>query len=168
MLERFQEDLSGNIIAALIVAIGLVTGAVCVSNELLSEPAPFAPLSVSDVTINSRLDGIEGPAVRVGDHYNGTTTICNDNDNEQTITFIISFERLNGVVHRVPAEYPDGGNTTQFPIDPGCHTLTGDSEVPLPPRVTAGQWRETTAAVVQRGDEKQTVSFVSEPFEVVR
>lgn len=156
----FKADLSSNVLAVLIVTIGFVTAAVCVSNELTSEAAPFAPLSVSDVTINSRIDGLDGPAVRERMHYNGTLTICNADDQQQTITFIIQFERLNGDIHFVPA------SSVQFPIEPGCHTLTGDS-APLPIDVTPGRWREATAAVVQRGDEKQTVSFVSEPFDVV-
>lgn len=159
--ERFKEDLSSNVLAALIVAIGIVTAAVCVGNTLMAQPAVFAPLSVSDVTINSRLDGLDGPAVLVGEHYNGTITICNSDDEEQVITFVIQFERLMGPVHFVS----DG--SMQFPIGPGCATFTGESFQPLPDEVTPGQWRESTAAVVQRGDQKQTVSFVSEPFEVV-
>lgn len=160
-IERFKEDLSGNVLAALIIAIGLVTAAVCVGNELgAAQPEPFAPLMVSDVMINSRVDGIEGPAVRAGEHYNGTLTICNDDDEAQTITFVIQFERLTGPVRFVSA------GSVEFPIQPGCETLTGDS-APLPGEVTFGQWREATAAIVQEGDRKQTVSFVSEPFEVV-
>ncbi len=159
-LAGFKEDLSSNVLAALIVAIGFVTAAVCVTNELATEAAPFAPLTVSDVTINSRVDGVDGPAVLAGGHYNGTLTICNADQQQQTITFIIQFERLNGDVHLVPAV------SVQFPIEPGCATITGDS-APLPMQVTPGRWREATAAVVQRGDQKQTVSFVSEPFEVL-
>lgn len=159
-LANFKDDLSGNAIALLIVVIGIVTAAVCVGNEFSRQPVPFAPLSISDVTINSRIDGIDGPAVRAGGHYNGTLTICNVDDQQQTITFIIQFERLSGPVRFVPA------TSVEFPIEPGCSTLTGDS-APLPEEVIPGHWREATAAIVQRGDEKQTVSFVSEPFEVV-
>ncbi len=158
---RFQEDLSSNVLAALFVALAAVALGVCVGNELASQPEPFAPLAVSDVTINSRVDGVDGPAVRAGEHYNGTVTICNDDDEAQTITFIIQFERLMGPVHFVS----DG--SLQFPIEPGCDTLTGQSFQPLPDEVTPGQWRESTAAIVQRGDQKQTVSFVSDAFEVV-
>ncbi len=121
---------------------------------------PFAPLSVSDVTIHSRVNGTDGPAVRASQHYNGTITICNHDDEAQTITFVIQFERLTGPVHFV------SGGSVEFPVEPGCETLTGDS-APLPDEVSPGQWRESTAAIVQRGDQKQTVSFVSEPFEVV-
>lgn len=160
LLARFREDLGNNVLAALIVAIGIVTAAVCVGNEVTSEAAPFAPLSVSDVTINSRAGGVDGPAVHAGQPYNGTVTICNDDAEAQTITFVIQLERLSGPMRFVSL------NSVAFPIEPGCGTFTGDSQ-PLPPEVTRGLWRESSSAVVQRGDQKQTVSFVSDPFEVV-
>ncbi len=124
------------------------------------EEGPFEPISVSDVTVNSRINGVEGPAVRAGEHYNGTIEICNTDDQAQTITFIIQVERLSGPVHFVDLDPVD------FPKGPGCETLTGDS-ASLPAEVTPGQWRESSSAVVQEGKRKQTVSFVSEPFEVV-
>lgn len=159
-LEAFKEDLGGNVLAALIIAIGLVTAAFCVGNEFAPKVATFAPLSVTDVVINSRLDGVAGPAVELGGHYNGTLTICNDDDRAHTITFVIQFERLSG-----PIRFVSGGSV-EFPMQPGCETLTGDS-APLPNEVTPGLWRESTSAIVQQGDRKQTVSFMSEEFEVV-
>ncbi len=139
----------------------LFAGGVRLTTQVWPGQEPFAPLSVSDVTINSRVDGVEGPATHAGEHYNGTLTICNDDDQAQTITFVVQFERLSGPIHFV-----SGGSPVEFPLEPGCATLTGDS-APLPERVSAGLWRESTAASVQRGEQKQTVSFVSEPFEVV-
>ncbi len=138
----------------------LVAAAVLLVTWLWPSEPIFAPLSVSDVTINSRVGGVDGPAVRAGGHYNGTLTICNSDGEPQTITFIIQFERLTEPIHFVP------GGSIEFPVDPGCATLTGDS-APLPAEVNDGLWRESTAAVVQRGDQKQTVSFVSDPFEVI-
>lgn len=126
-----------------------------------SEPPPiFAPLSVSNVTINSKVEGFGSPAVQVGGHYNGTIEICNSHSEQQTITFIIQVERLSGPVRFVDLSPVD------FPKQPGCETFTGDSE-PLPIEITPGLWRESSSAIVQQGDQKQTVSFVSEPFEVV-
>ncbi len=159
--QRFKEDLSSKIVAILFVAMGAATLGVCVGNELAAQPEVFAPLSISNVTINSRIEGIDGPAVQAGQHYNGTITICNDDDEPQTITFVIQFERLFGPVHFVS----DG--SLQFPVEPGCETLTGDSFQSLPEEVMSGQWRESTAAIVQRGDQKQTISFKSDAFEVV-
>lgn len=126
---------------------------------LWPEAEPFAPLSVSDVTINSRIDGVDGPAVRAGGHYNGTIEICNNNE-EHTITFIIQLERLSGPVRFVSVD------SVEFPVQSGCETFTGDS-ASLPEEVTPGVWRESSSAIVQRGEQKQTVSFVSDPFEVV-
>lgn len=145
--------------AAAILSLTFLGMAFLVANFWPSEP-PFAPLTVSDVVINSRVDGVDGPATFVGSHYNGTITICNEGDQAHTITFIIQFERLTGPVRFV------GANSVDFPVRPGCETLTGDS-APLPEQVGPGVWRESSSAVVQRGDQKQTVSFVSEPFEVL-
>jgi hypothetical protein len=141
------------------VAVGS-TVAVLMVAAFWPDEVPFTPLSVSNVTINSRVEGFDGPAVRAGGHYNGTVTICNENDEAHTITFIIQFERLDGPVHFV------SGGSLEFPIEPGCDTLTGDS-APLPDRVTPGPWREATSATVQKGDQKQTISFVSDAFQVV-
>lgn len=141
------------------VAVGSAIAVLLISAFWPSE-APFSPLSISNVTINSRVEGFDGPTVRRGEHYNGTITICNDNDQTHTITFIIQFERLGEPVHFV------SGGSIEFPVEPGCVTLTGDS-APLPDRVTLGLWREATSATVQEGDRKQTVSFVSDGFEVV-
>lgn len=121
---------------------------------------PFAPLSVSNVEINTRVNGIDGPAVLVGSHYNGTITICNHDNRMHTITFVIQFERLTGPMRFVATD------SVEFPMQPGCQTMVGDS-APLPRAVTPGLWRESSSAIVQQGDQKQTVSFVSEPFEVV-
>ncbi len=149
------------IFAAATAASSIITLVVVfIAVSLWPEESPFEPISISDVTINSRVGGVDGPAVRVGDHYNGTIEICNSHEDAQTITFIIQLERLSGPVHFV-----DFGSV-EFPKEPGCETFTGDS--PLPVEVDAGQWREVTAAVVQRGAQKQTVSFVSDAFEVVR
>lgn len=145
--------------AVAILALTMLVMSLLVAN-FWPTPGLFAPLSVSDVTINSRVDGVDGPATHAGEHYNGTLTICNEDDEMQTITFVIQFERLSGDVHFI------SGGSVEFPIEPGCATLTGDS-APLPERVRSGLWRESTAAIVQQGDQKQTVSFTSEPFEVV-
>ncbi len=145
--------------AAFLIGVVLVVG-VLAYDELFSGETIFAPLTVSDVTINSRVDGLDGPAVRVGDHYNGTITICNDDDEAQAITFVIQLEDLDDSVHFVSL------GSVEFPIEPGCETFTGDS-APLPDEITPGLWRESSVAIVQRGAQKQTVSFVSEPFEVV-
>ncbi len=160
-LESLRDDLPGSILAACIVLIGLVIGGVCIGDALSSRPEPFAPLVISDVTINSRVEGIAGPATRVGQPYNGTLEICNGDDAAQTITFVIQFERLSGPVRFVSL------GSVAFPKQPGCETLTGDS-APLPPEVTPGRWRESTAAIVQQGDQKQTVSFVSDAMVVVK
>lgn len=138
--------------AAAILAVTALGGVLAVAN-LWPEQEPFAPLTVSDVTINS-------PIVQVGQHYNGTITICNDDEQAQTITFVIQLERLSGPVHFVSL------GSVEFPVEPGCDTLTGDSK-PLPDRITPGLWREKSSASVQQGAQKQTVSFVSDPFEVV-
>ncbi len=150
--------LGTSIMLGFIAALGIFF---IVQNTLSSNGPPFAPLSVSDVTINTRVEGVAGPAVRAGQHYNGTITLCNEDDEAQTITFVIQLERLFGPVHFVAA------GSLQFPVDPGCETLTGDSFEPLPNEVSSGRWRESTAAIVQRGTERQTVSFISDAFEVV-
>lgn len=124
------------------------------------EEEPFGPITVSDVEILSRVEGVDGPATHAGGHYNGTITICNNNTDTHTLTFIIQFERLGGPVRLV------SGGSVEFPKEPGCDTITGDS-APLPEEVTPGLWRESSSAVVQQGKAKQTVSFVSEPFEVI-
>ncbi len=126
-----------------------------------STPEPFMPISVSDVVIESRVEGVDGPATHAGESYKGTITICNNDNRTHTITFIIQWKRLSGAVRFV------GGGSIEFPVEPGCITTTGESAA-LPVKVTAGDlWRESTAAIVQQGDQKQTVSFVSDPFEVV-
>lgn len=139
------------------VAVGIVAfsflGVALLATTYWPESAPFAPLTVSDVTINS-------PTVQAGQHYNGTITICNADDQQHTITFIMQLERLEGSVHFVSL------GSMEFPVEPGCATLTGDSAA-LPPTVTPGQWRESSVAVVRQGDQRQSVSFVSDPFEVV-
>lgn len=146
-------------VAAAVLALTILGISFLVTN-FWPKDEPFAPLSISNVTINSRVEGVDGPAVHAAEHYNGTLTICNGDDQTHTITFIIQFERLHGDIHFV------SGGSLEFPIEPGCAMLTGDS-APLPEAVTPGQWRESTSATVQRGDQKQTVSFVSEPFEVI-
>lgn len=157
----WQNGGKGLVLALIFFGLAVLSvPAVLLGMWLWPSEAVFAPLSVSDVTINSRIEGLDGPAVRAGDHYNGTITICNDDEEEQTITFIIQFERLSGSVHFV------SGGSVEFPIEPGCATLTGDS-APLPEQVVSGQWRESSSAIVQRGKQKQTVSFVSDAFEVV-
>lgn len=146
-------------VAISIISMTLLGMAFLVANYWPSDE-PFAPLMVSDVVINSRVDGVDGPAVHAEDHYNGTITVCNHDDQAHTITFIIQFERLEG-----PARFV-GAASVEFPMRPGCETMVGDS-APLPSAVTPGLWRESTSAVVQKGGQKQTVSFVSEPFEVL-
>jgi hypothetical protein len=145
--------------AMAILSLTFLGMAFLVANFWPSE-SPFAPLAVSNVTINSRIPDRDSPAIRAGQHYNGTITICNNNDEIHTITFVIQLERLGGPVHFVSL------GSVEFPIEPGCATLTGDS-APLPEQVGPGVWRESSSAIVQRGDQKQTVSFVSEPFEVL-
>lgn len=157
----WQNGGKGLVLSALFagVAIGSLAAVLFATWVWPDEPI-FAPLTVSDVTINSRLEGIDGPAVRAGDHYNGTIEICNRDDERQTITFIIQLERLSDPVHFVSF------GSVEFPADPGCMTFTGDS-APLPEEVASGLWRESSSAIVQRGDQKQTVAFVSDAFEVV-
>jgi hypothetical protein len=145
--------------AAAILALTILGMSFLVVNFWPTE-GPFAPLSVSDVEINTRVEGVVGPATYVGKSYKGTITICNNDNRTHTITFIIQWERLSGAVRFV------SGGSIEFPMEPGCETLTGES-APLPVEVSSGLWRESTAAIVQRGDRKQTVSFVSEPFQVV-
>jgi hypothetical protein len=147
--------------AATTVSSVIVLVVVFLAVAFWPEGEPFAPLSVSDVTINSRVEGIDGPATHVGSHYNGTVTICNNSDDTHVLTFAIQFERLGGPIRFV------GADSVEFPMQPGCETLTGDS-APLPDEVIPGLWRESSSAIVQRGDQKQTVSFVSEPFEVLK
>lgn len=144
---------------AAILALTILGGVLLVVNFWPTE-GTFAPLSVSNVTINSRVEGFDGPATHVGEHYNGTLKICNNDDQTHTITFVIQFERLSGDIHFV------SGGSVEFPVEPGCIDATGDS-APLPDMVTPGPWRESTSASVQQGDQRQTVSFVSEPFEVL-
>lgn len=145
--------------AAAILALTALGMTLLVAN-LWPTQGPFAPLSVSDVMISSRVEGVDGPATHVAESYKGTITICNDDDRAHTITFIIQWERLSGAVRFV------SGGSIEFPVAPGCATVTGESAA-LPVEVSSGLWRESTAAIVQQGDQKQTVSFVSEPFEVV-
>ncbi len=156
-LRKDGSGLGTSILLGFIAALGVFF---VVQNTLSSNGPPFAPLSVSDVTINTRVEGADGPAVRAGQHYNGTITICNEDDETQTITFLIQLERLGGPVHFVSF------GSVEFRVEPGCATLTGDS-APLPTRVTPGRWRESSVAIVQQGDQRQSVSFVSDAFEVV-
>lgn len=148
------------VLAAAGAASSIVTLAVVfLAVTLWPEEGPFEPITVSEVTVNSRIDGVEGPAVRSGEPWSGTVTICNSDDKEHVVTFVIGYERLSGPVFFAEARSID------IPVQPGCETFTGDS-APLPGDVTPGQWRESSSAVVQEGKHKQTVSFVSEPFEV--
>lgn len=157
----WQNGGKGLVVATLFFGFAVGSAiAVLLATAFWPSEVPFTPLSVSNVTINSRVEGFDGPAVRAGEHYNGTITICNNNAQPHTITFIIQFERLDG-----PVRFVSGGSI-EFPVEPGCMTVTGDS-APLPDQVTPGPWREATSAMVQEGDRKQTVSFVSDSFEVV-
>jgi hypothetical protein len=149
------------VFAAATAASSVITLAVVfIAVTVWPEEEPFVPVTVSDVTINSRLEGVDGPAVRVGSHYNGTIEICNSDDEPHTITFVIQVERLSGPVHFVDLAPVD------FPKQPGCETFTGDSAA-LPRAVTPGLWRESSSAVIQQGNNRQTISFVSDQFEVV-
>lgn len=147
-------------VAAVAVLIGAALATLVNTLFLSGDDPPFTPITVSEVTVNSRVNGVDGPAVHVGEPWNGTVEICNSDDEPQTITFVIQVEKLGGPMRFVDLDPVD------FPKEPGCETFTGDS-APLPEEVTPGLWRESSSAVVQRGDQKQTVSFVSEPFEVL-
>lgn len=151
---------NGNKLIAL--ALLVLAGSIVYAGAAWLWPAEaiFAPISVSDVTVNSRIDGVEGPAVRSGESWIGTVTICNSDDKDHVITFAIGYERLSGPVFFADARSID------IPVQPGCETFTGDS-APLPDDVTPGQWRESSSAIVQQGRQRQTVSFISDAFEVV-
>ena len=65
----------------------------------------------------------------------------------------------NGIVVMVP------GGSGIYTNEPGCHH--NEASIPLPPEVGPGTWYRTGKVVFIYGGEEYTVTYGTEPFEVV-
>lgn len=160
MLNHFREDLSGSILAALIVVIGIVTAGVCIGNEL-GGTAPL-PLEARDPY------PLERSTVRVGEPIVVDLEVCNNTDVVMIVDSTAAWIPVNGV-----GEVRFTGPTMEgLEIPIGCHpstveiptTYEKDGEVrALPP----GKWVRTGLTTIRFPFGLDSLAFASEPFEVV-
>jgi hypothetical protein len=158
-IERFKEDRTGNILVALILAIGIVLAGVCVSNELRNgEEAPL-------VFPNPYF--LESTTVAVGEPIVSDQVVCNNTGSEMILDTAAAWVPLE----EGSALFP-GPPVLGLVLPAGCHpshveiptTYVEDGETFfLPP----GKWVRTGLATIKFPFSIPSVSFASEPFEVV-
>ena len=123
----------------------------------------YHPLGVYSVmTVDSRIPGTAGPAVKAKDEVVITTTRCTNSDKPMETTGYAYWISRDG---RTPVVKVQNNPPMLFLRPPGCDTRI--FRIKLPPEVTPGLWRLEAVDAARKGDLSQVVSYWSEDFRVV-
>lgn len=129
-------------------------------------PIEIRPPIVGSLKIANRVEGVDGPALHQSDLLHITPSgsrSCNTLDHPIQETVDVFYTALDVQFHQVkglPAPLVRA-------MAPGCPEPMPSAGIALPAEVTTGRWTLTIQIVASDQGRDQTLTFVTEPFEVV-
>jgi len=136
-------------------------------------PPPFDPLRLPLQTVSDRIDGIDGPAVHIGDDLHVTATKCNYSGADLGITSTVAWQSVEPGGTTIPIS----NNSTFLPGSPQCQTKVFSNPMPqlvqdrtrdlMAQGVTVVRWRITAVVTPLGGPQSVKRAWVTEDVQVV-